>query len=110
MDADNRASFYRVILSSGGRREVADEHLRLRTASLGGDLEHLLGDVLSDVGLAAVLADLGRNLVDDDRLSVAMEGDRGRARSSLSMMSNDAVHRPFLRVLKSDSQSTGSGW
>jgi hypothetical protein len=39
-----------------------------------------------------------------------MEGDRGRARSSLTMMTNDAVHRRFLRVLKSGSRSNGSGW
>jgi hypothetical protein len=78
-------------------------------AGVGGDLEHLRRDVLGDVGLAAVLTDLGWDFVDDDRLTLAVERHRRRSRSGLSVVADDALHRFFLRVLKSGSHSAGSG-
>jgi len=70
-----------------------------------GDVQELARDLLGDVGLTAVFAHLGRNLVHHHRLAVAMERDGGSSRPGLSMMANDAVHRVVLRVLKSGSHS-----
>src|SRR5438876_7423303 len=94
---------------SGRRREVTDEDLGLGLASLGGNLEHLLRDVVGDVRLTAVLADFRRDLVDDHGLAFAMEGDCRRSWPCISVVANDALHTVFLRVLKSGSHSAGSG-
>src|SRR5215207_4646632 len=94
---------------SGGWGEVPNEHLRLGLAGMDGDLEHLRRHILGDVCLAAVLADLGRDLVDDHRLTLAVERHRRRPRPDLSVMADDALHRLFLWVLKSGSHSAGSG-
>jgi len=91
------------------RCEHPDEYLGLRLAGLRGDVQELSRDVLGDVGLAAVLTHLGGNLVHHHCLAVAMEGYGRRSRPGLSVMANDAVHRVFLRVLKSGSHSAGSG-
>ena len=52
----------------GGRGKVPNEHLGVVLAGVGGDLEHLRRHLLGDVGLAAILANIRRNFVDDDRL------------------------------------------
>ena len=46
----------------GGRGEVPDQQRGLCLAGLGCDAQYLLGDILSDVGLAAVLAHFRRDL------------------------------------------------
>jgi hypothetical protein len=95
--------------ASGGWGEVPNEDLRVGLASVGRDPEYLRSHILGDVRLTAVLADLRRYLVDDDRQTLAVERRRRRPRLGLSVMADDAIHRLFLRVLKSGSHSTGSG-
>ena len=97
-------------LWSGRRSEVADEDLRLCFTGGVGDRQNLRGGILGDVGLSAVFADLGRDLVDHDGLPIAMEGDRRGPGPGLSLVAHDAVHRVFRRVLKSGSYRAGSGW
>src|SRR5438270_1576522 len=96
--------------SGGSGAVVAHEDRGLVPASRRSDLEQPGGDLLGHVGLAAVLADVGGHLVDDQRATLAMEGDRGRARLCLSVVTDDAHHRAFLLLfLKPGSQSAGSG-
>lgn len=77
---------------SGGWREGAHEHLGMGAAGLGCHLQQQLGDVLWDLGLTAVLADLGGHVVDDDSLPVPMERDGGGAVLSPPVMADDALH------------------
>jgi hypothetical protein len=95
---------------SGGRREVAHQNLGERLAGVSCDLEHLGGDIFGDVGLAAVLADVGRDLVDDGGLALAMKRHGRRSRLRCSVVADVALHRLVLRVLKSGSHGAWSGW
>lgn len=95
---------------SRSRGEVPDEDLGLCSAGVGGHPENLVGDILGDVGLTAVLTDVRRDFVDNERLISPVKCHRGGPIVRVSVMTNDALHRRFfLRVINPGSHSSGSG-
>ena len=68
-------------------REAEDLHLRPLLHGLFGEGEDPVGDVIRGVVLAAVVADLGRDPLQDDRGLSPLESDGGLPRTQLAMPS-----------------------
>ena len=95
------------VQSDPSEHALPAQHARAAGSFLGIGI-HAAGDGFAQVILAAIFANFGRNVTNDDHRIVSLQSNGGDAGVSMAGLADGAFHHPLL-LLNASSQLTGSG-